>query len=48
LAQGVCFGYQISWPSNQWWLYFFPLLTIVVFAVGVSLFCDGLLPQDQR
>jgi ABC-type dipeptide/oligopeptide/nickel transport system permease subunit len=26
---------------DHWWMYGFPALTVVLFGIGVALFCDG-------
>jgi peptide/nickel transport system permease protein len=41
-ANGVCFGWSIIPVLNYWWMYAFPLAAIVLFGVGISLFCDGM------
>lgn len=41
LANGICFGWSILPVLNYWWMYTFPLMAIVLFGLGVSLFCDG-------
>ena len=41
LGHGACFGWNVLPELNYWWMYAFPLATIVAFGVGVALFCDG-------
>jgi peptide/nickel transport system permease protein len=41
LAQGVCYGWSPVSGSNFWWSYAFPLATILLFGLAITLLCDG-------
>jgi len=44
LAVGACEGLGPAAGAlyNYWWMYFFPLLAILVLGLGIGLFCDGI------
>lgn len=41
-AVGACSGWSPILPLNFWWMYFFPMATIVLFGLGIMFLCDGL------
>jgi peptide/nickel transport system permease protein len=41
LALGTCHGWSFLAGLDFWWMYLFPLATIVAFGIGISLLCDG-------
>ena len=41
LASGTCYGLLPSPAPNLWWMWLFPLATIVFFGLAVALLCDG-------
>jgi peptide/nickel transport system permease protein len=41
LASGACYGFSILPELNHWWMYVFPLATILLFGLAVTLTCDG-------
>ena len=41
LASGACYGLNVVFPLTTWWMWFFPTLTIVLFAAGVTLTSEG-------
>lgn len=43
LATGACRGFSVLPQLNFWWMYLFPLGTIVLFTSAVTFLCDGLL-----
>ncbi len=41
-ANGTCYGYSILASTDLWWMYVFPVATIVLFGAAITLTCDGL------
>jgi ABC-type dipeptide/oligopeptide/nickel transport system permease subunit len=37
----VCYGWSPISGSNFWWSYAFPLATILLFGLAITLLCDG-------
>jgi len=41
LGVGTCEGVSFPGQFGFWWMYFFPLIVIVIFGLAVGLLCDG-------
>jgi ABC-type dipeptide/oligopeptide/nickel transport system permease subunit len=41
LGFGACEGFSIPGGFDYWWMYLFPLLTILVLGIAIALVCDG-------
>jgi ABC-type dipeptide/oligopeptide/nickel transport system permease subunit len=42
LGFGTCEGFTIPGGFSYWWMYLFPLLTIVVLGFAIALVCEGI------